>query len=243
MTTPAIVWIHGFPLSSRVFSKQMSIAARHVTPDLAGFGAAPPPRRDYSMDDYGRDVLAALDQLGIERAVFAGLSMGGYICFAIARLAPGRMEGLILIDTREMADTAEGKRGRYEAIEKVKEKGVSVVADSMLPKMLTPSAPPGLVEEARQIMMTSSAEGVAAALRAMAGRPDSSDTLRRVEVPALVVVGDSDTITTPEDAERMAKTLRRATVATIRGAAHLSNLEQPEQFNSAVASFLANDER
>lgn len=234
-----VVWIHGFPLSSRVYRKQLGIAgAEHVAPDLAGFGAAPAPNREYAMNDYAKDVLRLLDGKGIDRAVFAGLSMGGYIVFAIARMARERMQGVILIDTRETADTPEAKKGRYETIEKVKRGGVSVVVDAMLPKMLTPSATPEMVEEARSIMMSSSPAGVTHALRAMAERPDSSDVLRQIDAPALVIAGDADTITPPSDAERMARSLRDAAQVTIRGAAHLSNFEQPQQFNDAVAAFL-----
>src|SRR5687768_3779198 len=112
-----IVWIHGFPLSSAVFAKQAAIEG--FAPDLAGFGTAPAPTRDYSMDDYARDVLAAMDRKKIDRAVFAGLSMGGYICMALARIAPERMSGLILIDTRETADDEKGRKGRYNTIAKV----------------------------------------------------------------------------------------------------------------------------
>lgn len=231
-----IIWIHGFPLSSLVFAKQRTIEG--FAPDLPGFGSAPAPQRDSTMDDYARAILRTMDEKKIARAVFAGLSMGGYIAFALARLAPRRVSGLILIDTRETPDDAAGKKGRYETIGKVKEKGVSVVVDAMLPKMLTPSAAPGLVSEAREIMMASSPAGVLAALKAIAERPDSTETLRTMTVPVLVVVGDSDTITPPADAQRMAKLARNATLVTIRGAAHLSNLEQPEQFNKAVESFL-----
>jgi 3-oxoadipate enol-lactonase len=231
-----IVFVHGFPLSSRIFERQKSFDA--FAPDLPGFGSAPPPSGEMTMDDYARHVLAAMDAKKIDKAVIAGLSMGGYICFAIARIAPARVSGLILIDTRETPDNAEGKKGRYETIEKVKAKGVSVVVDSMLPKMLTPAAPPALVKETREIMMASSEAGVITALKAMAERPDSTETLRRIKVPTLVVVGDSDTITPPADAQRMAKLAPHATLATIKGAAHLSNMEQPEQFNAAVQSFL-----
>lgn len=231
-----LVWIHGFPLSSAIFARQ----PRGLSPDLAGFGSAPPPpARDYSVDDYARDVLAQMDSHRIDRAVIGGLSMGGYILFAIARIAPKRIAGVILIDTRETPDTAEAKKGRYDTIEKVKDKGVSVVVESMLPKMLTSSAPEALVDETRRIMLSSSKEGVIAALRAMAERPDSSGVLRSLDVPALVVAGDQDSITPPSDGERMAKMLRRAEMATIRGAAHLSNFEQPEEFNAVVESFLS----
>src|SRR5687767_10227331 len=176
----SVIWIHGFPLSSRIYIKQRLITGEQIAPDLAGFGSAPPPKRDYTMDDYARDILREMDRHHVDRAMFAGLSMGGYICFALARLAPERMTGLILIDTRETPDDADGKRGRYETIEKVKEKGVSVVVDSMLPKMLTPSAQPQLVAETREIMMASSAAGVTAALKAMAERPDATETLRKI---------------------------------------------------------------
>ena len=236
MTT---IWIHGFPLSSRIFDRQRTIAAsEHFTPDLAGFGSAAPPAGELSIDDYARDVLAQADQKGIGRATFAGLSMGGYICFAIARIAPERMSGLLLIDTRETADTAEARKGRYDTIEKVKDKGISVVVNAMLPKMLTPAAPATAIEEVRQIMNSSTPEGVTAALRAMAERPDSTEVMSRIQVPTLVVVGDADSITPPEDAQRMAKGIPGAKLVTIRGAAHLSNFEQPRQFNEAVAAFL-----
>ena len=237
MTT---IWIHGFPLSSRIFDRQRTIAAtEHFTPDLPGFGSAQPPGGDLSIDDYARDVLAQADARGIGRATFAGLSMGGYICFAIARLAPERMSGLILIDTRETPDTPEAKQGRYDSIEKVKEKGVSVVVNAMLPKMLTAAAPATAIDEVRQIMNSSSPEGVTTALRAMAERPDSTDVMGRIHVPTLVVVGDADSITPPEDAQRMAKAIPGAKLVTIRGGAHLSNFEQPRQFNEAVAAFMS----
>ena len=234
-----IIWIHGFPLSARVFHEQLDImGARHLMPDLSGFGRAPEPEGEMTMARYADEVLAALDERGIQRAVFAGLSMGGYILLALARRAPERFAGAIFIDTRETADTAEAKKGRYETMKKVKEKGVDVVVDAMLPKMLTSSASPALVEEVREIMASSSPAGVMAALKAMAERPDSSDTLPRLDIPVLIIVGAEDAITPPADAERMAKILPDATVVIIPNAAHLSNLERPAEFNAAVQDFL-----
>ena len=234
-----IIWIHAFPLSSRVFQEQLDIkGARHLMPDLSGFGRAPEPAGEMTMDRYADEVLAALDERGIQRAVFAGLSMGGYILLAAARMAPGRFAGAILIDTRETADTPAAKKGRFETMKKVKEKGVSVVVEAMLPKMLTSSAPRHLKDGVRSMMSASSAGGVMAALKAMAERPDSTEILPRLDVPALVIVGAEDTITPPSDAQRMAGHLPRATLVTIPNAAHLSNLEQPAKFNRAVQEFL-----
>jgi 3-oxoadipate enol-lactonase len=222
-----IVWIHGFPLSSAVFERQRELGG--VFFDLPGFGGEP-ASAIATIDDYARFVLDRAP----EQATFAGLSMGGYICFAIARLAPERMNGLILIDTRETADTDEARKGRYDTIAKVEAQGVSVVVDSMLPKMLSPDAPPSDRDRVREIMSSSSKEGVTAALRAMAERPDSSDLLANIAVPALIVVGEEDSITPPSDAERMARAIPNAKLVRIPRAAHLSNFEKAAEFNAAV---------
>ncbi len=221
-----IVWIHGFPLSSAIFEAQRAIkGATHHTPDL--------PPGLASMDECARWVLEQSPQ----KAIFAGLSMGGYIAFAIARMAPERVAGLILIDTRETADTPEAKKGRYDTIEKVKEKGTGVVVEAMLPKMLTPAASPALVEKVRSIMASRTKDGVINSLRAMAERPDSSDLLPRIKVPTLVIVGADDTVTPPADAQRMARAIPGAKLVTIPGAAHLSTMEKGGEVNRAVEEF------
>lgn len=235
-----VFWVHGFPLSSGIFEDQLAIRrVRHIMPDLPGFGQSRAPIGDITIDDYARVVIDLVDHRGLDRAVFAGLSMGGYVCLAIARLAPERMKGLILIDTRETADDAETRNGRFASIEKVKQEGTAPIVEGMLPKMLTAGAPQALRDRVREIMSSASAAGVTAALRAMALRHDSSPLLPGIAVPTLVVVGDQDTITPPADAERMAAAIPQARLVRIRGAAHLSNMEQAEEFNRVVAGFTA----
>jgi 3-oxoadipate enol-lactonase len=236
-----ILWIHGFPFASSIYENQLAIRnVRHVMPDLPGFGQSPPDGGEVSMDAYARRMLELLDQRGIDRAVFAGLSMGGYICFAMARLAPQRMRGLILIDTRETADTEEGRKGRYDSIEKVKREGVKPIVDSMLPKMLTPKAPREMRDRLREIMSSASPEGVIGALGAMATRPDSTPLLREIRVPTLIIVGEQDTITPPADSERMAATIPGAQLVKIAGAAHVSCFEKAAEVNRAVTAFVRN---
>ena len=223
-----ILWLHGFPLTSAIFAKQLSIGGvKHVMPDL-------PPRE--SMDDYARFAIDQLDARGIEKATFAGLSMGGYICFAALRLFPERVSGLILIDTRETADTDEARKGRHDMIEKAQREGVAPIVESMLPKMLTAAAPEDMREFVREVMMSVSPELAIAALKAMAARPDSSALLPSIDVPTLVVVGEEDPITPPADAERMAAAIPNARLVKIAGAAHLSNVEKADAFNAAIGS-------
>jgi 3-oxoadipate enol-lactonase len=235
-----ILWIHGFPLASSMYEQQLAIrSVRHVMPDLPGFGQSRANGDSLSMDDYARMCIEMLDHRGIDRAVIAGFSMGGYIAFAIARLAPARMRGLVLIDTRETADTEEARKGRYDSIEKVKKEGIRPIVESMLPKMLTPQAPKEMRERVREIMSSSSPEGVIAALRAMATRPDSTPLLRQINVPTMIIVGEQDTITPPADAERMTAAIRGARLVRIDGAAHLAPYEKAAEVNRAVASFVS----
>ena len=107
-----------------------------IAPQLRGFdgGGGDPPAA--SVDDYAGDVIDLLDALHVKQAVVGGLSMGGYVAFAMLRLAARYVQGLILADTRSQADTPEGVAGRTRMLQLVQDKGPSAVADEMMPKLL-----------------------------------------------------------------------------------------------------------
>jgi len=241
---PAIVWIHGFPLSSAIFEPQLAIPGfRHLVPDLPGFGGSVAPA-DFSptIDAYADSVFELLARLGVATATLAGVSMGGYVVFSLLRRHPGLASSVILIDTRETPDTNEARAGRAAMAEAVKRDGTAVVIEQMFPKMLTPAtlaAADWRAETVRRAMSSASMAGVVAALAAMAARPDSSETVRTAMVPILTIAGDADSITPPADAERMASIAHDGTLEIIAGASHLSNVERPEQFNRCVEAFLA----
>lgn len=236
-----IVWIHGFPLSSLIFEGQFEIpGVRHVAPDLPGFGRSAPEPVE-SIDRYAERVLALLDAKGIREAVIAGVSMGGYVAFSMLRQRPSLATGLVLIDTREVPDTSEGRRNRLAQIDRVEKEGTSFLIEAMLPRMLTSAtirAGDRRTEMVRHAMESATPAGVCAALRAMADRGDSTAALRSASCPVLVVVGTEDDLTPPSDAERMSGTAKNSTLVRIPGAAHLSNVERPDVFNGAVRSFL-----
>ena len=231
-----IVWIHGFPLSSQIFELQVAIPEfRHIRVDLRGFGKTPPPEGEASMASYARDVLDVMGDAKIDRAVIAGISMGGYIVMQLLRDAPERFAAMLLLDTRETPDTEEGRATRFKQVAEVEKSGIGSVVDAMTPKMAIGAEAQAAV---RKIMEESSPAGVIAALKAMAARPDSTETLRNANVPTLVVVGDRDEITPPRDAERMISLLKHAEEAPIAKAAHAANFERPEQLNPLVHAFL-----
>jgi len=243
-TGTAVVWVHGFPLTSGIFENQLAIRRmRHLMPDLPGFGQSRSSGGDVTIDGYARIVIDLLNQRGIDRAVLAGLSMGGYICLAAARLAPERLAGLILLDTRAGADSDEGRKGRYTSIETIQNKGLDPIIETMLPKMLTTDAPEAMRKRVREIMTSVSAEGAIAALRAMATRPDATDLLPAIHVPTLVIVGEKDAITPPAEAEKMAAAIPGAALSRIAGAAHLANYEQADEVNRICGAFLSKIDR
>ena len=166
--------------------------------------------------------------------------MGGYVVMSILDQAPARVSGLILISTRETADSESARRSRGESIEKVLMSGPSSLIESMLPKMLTSEGMknPSLSSTVRSIMESASSAGITAALRAMAARPDRSALLSSAVRPTLLVFGEQDTIITVEDQQRMRLLMPEATLSVVPRAAHLPNLEQHEVFNAAMERFL-----
>jgi 3-oxoadipate enol-lactonase len=223
---------------------QLALAERgwHViAPQFRGFDDAPNEPPAASMDDYAGDVIELLDALHVEQAVFVGLSMGGYVAFAILRLAARYMRGLILADTRPQADTPEAVAGRARMLQLVQEKGPSAIADELLPKLLgetTRATRPDVAEHVRALALANSADALAGAIRALMSRPDSTPLLSSIHVPTLIIVGDQDTLTPRALAEEMQRGIAGSELSVIAGAGHLTNLEQPAVFDAALARFL-----
>ena len=238
------VFLHAFPLNRTMWAQQeadLSPHCRVVTIDLRGHGESDAPLWHYSLDQAAEDVRALLDHLSIRQAVFVGLSMGGYILFALYRRHADRVKGLVLADTRAQADTQEGKEGRFQMAQTAYKKGPSAVADIMIPKLLSPvtiRTRPEIVHRVRMMIEGNQVSGIAGDLMAMAERPDSIPHLKQINCPTQIVVGEMDQATPLSDAKLMADQIPGARLAIIPGAAHLANLEQPELFTHIVRSFI-----
>jgi pimeloyl-ACP methyl ester carboxylesterase len=189
------------------------------------------------VDGLAQDVLGVLGNLGIDRAAVAGLSMGGYLAFELYRQRPGLFRGLALCDTRAGADTPEGAQNRETFARSALEKGLSWVADEMVPKLLKPQPDPAAVAEVRRLVGQGTPAGVAAAQRGMAQRPDSTPTLAKIACPTLVVCGREDTLTPLAESEKMAAAVKGAKLVAIPGAGHLPAIENGEAFTRALADF------
>jgi 3-oxoadipate enol-lactonase len=236
-----VLLLHAFPLHSGMWLRQIAaLSGKHrvIAPDYRGLGKSAVPPEASTMELLAQDVRALLQHLRIERAAVAGLSMGGYLAFELYRQAPSIFRGLALCDTRAGADNDAGKAGREQFARTAIERGLTWVADEMVPKLLRPQPDPAVVKEVRSLIAEGTPAGVAAAQRGMARRPDSTDTLAKISCPTLVVVGEQDGLTPPAESEKMAKAVKGAKLVKVANAGHLANIESPEAFNAALTAFV-----
>ncbi len=215
----------------------LSGRARFIVPDLRGFGGSSAGAGPSEMGAMADDVLGLLDHLGIDSAVVGGVSMGGYAALALLRNDPGRVRALVLADTQTSADDEQGRATRETTARDVLAKGSAALLPSIA-RLLGPSAPPELRARVRGWIAAGSPEGLAAAQRGMALRPDARDILARFGGPVLVMVGSDDVLTPPAKARSMAELVPGAELVEIPGAGHLANLEQPDAFNAALGRFI-----
>jgi 3-oxoadipate enol-lactonase len=240
-----LLFLHAFPLGLFMWEAQAeALRERHrvVRFDDRGFGASPPGDSLLTMERISDDAIALLDHLGIERAIVAGCSMGGYAAFAMVRRHPDRIRALVLQDTRAGADTEEGRKNRALLAEKTLKEGAQAALDAFLPKLLgatTQSERPGVVARIRDAILATSPRGIANALHGLGARADSTETLRQIRVPTLVVCGAEDVITPPAESEAIHAAVPGSRLAVIPRAGHLANLEDPQAFNAVLGEFLA----
>ncbi len=233
---PVVVLLHGFPLNRSMWVEQVSGLGevwRLITPDLRGHGESAAPEGTYTIDAMADDVLELLDALQIrEPVVLGGLSMGGYVPHLSAAIRyPDRFRALMLMDTRAAADSPEAAANRETAAKQVMEAGsTEAVVKGMLPKLFAPSAAvraPNVIDFIHKEMVKVPPRAVAGALRGMAARHDRMADLPRLTLPTLVLVGEHDAITPPDEARKMAGALPNATLEIIADAGHLAPVENP----------------
>ncbi|REE98610.1 alpha/beta fold hydrolase [Thermomonospora umbrina] len=241
-----LVLLHAFPLSSAMWLAQREgLAARFrvITPDLRGFGGSVLGEDEPSVDAMADDVARLLRRMGIDRAVIGGLSMGGYVAMALCRRHPDRVLGLLLADTKAAADSEQIRDTRLRQAERLEAEGTpQVLVDEVLPLLLGPTTMRQralIYGRVRGLIQSAPARAAAWALRAMATRPDSFDTLRGTRAPALVIVGAEDQLSPPADARAMADALPNAELLEIPRAGHLAAIEQPDLFNQVTGEFVS----
>ena len=241
-----LVLLHAFPLSSAMWLEQrndLSDVCRVITPDLRGFGGSQLGWDEPSLDHMADDVAGLLDRMDLPEVVLGGLSMGGYVAMAFLRLHPGRVRALLLADTKAGADPEPARDNRERiAASLVEEDSARVLVEDVLPALVgetTRREQPLVLGRVRALVEAAPPAAAAWAQRAMAARPDSLETLRGLDVPALVVLGEEDELATRADGEAMVEALPQGRLVMIPVAGHLSAVESPAAFSTAARELVS----
>jgi pimeloyl-ACP methyl ester carboxylesterase len=193
------------------------------------------------MEKHAADLRAVMDDADVGRAPIIGVSIGGYLLFEFWRTYRGRVAALGLCNTKAPTDNTEARAGRLQAANDVLERGTEPFFESMIQKVLarsTRESRPDLVDGVLRMMKKMSPEDVAEVQRGMADRPDSVETLKTINVPALLVTGDEDPMTGRSEGELMHRHISGSQMRVITKAGHYSPWEQPEQFGRIARQFL-----
>lgn len=239
-----IVLLPGYPLDHRIWQAQLGpLSEQHriVLLDLPGFGRAESLPAPATLSEFSDHVARLLAEHIPGTAVVVGHSFGGYVALNLFREHPELFAGIVLTDTRSEPDTVEAREKRLATVRRSSETGEGVDVEATTKALLAPStwkAGGSLVDDVRAIVRSARPESIRGALTAIANRPDHTDTLSRIRVPALVIWGDDDQLIPPAQSRAMVAHLSKGTGVGIPGAGHLPSLESPDRFNQVIARFL-----
>jgi len=235
-----ILFLHGVGSDKSVWAPQLDHFGRTnraVAFDYPGYGDSDPAPEGTTRDDYAKAILAAMDELGIERAHICGLSLGGVVAIAIHAEAPARCASLILADSFAVHPDGRGIYDRSVAASS----DLRSLAEARVDVLLAPGASSAIRSEVVETMSKIAPVAYRTGAEAV-WLADQRDRACAIRVPTLVLCGEEDRVTPPALSEELAALIAGARLETIPGAGHLSNLERPADFNRLVGDFIAQAE-
>lgn len=243
-TGEPLIFIHAYPLCNRMWDEQVSYFKdkyRVITYDIRGLGYSNEIESYLiTMEDLVDDLENILDHLKLDKVHACGLSVGGYILLRAANRMPERFLSLILADTKADADDNEGLLGRSAAIKKIRSGGKEEFINAMLPKLISEKSIDNaeLTGKLKEMMGWMDPDGMCAVMIAIATRTNLSYRIKEIEIPSLVIVGKDDILTPVIKSFYLKEGLKNSTYHLILDAGHISNMEKPVEFNTAVTEFL-----
>lgn len=244
ITAPTILFIHGFPFNKSMWNSQIEALKenyRVIAYDIRGHGQSDRGDENLSIDLFANDLLFFMDALNLEKPVLCGLSMGGYIALNAISKFPEHFEALILCDTQCAADTPEAKGKRMKAIELISKSGVEKYAEESIKNLFATesfSSKKAEIAAIREMIVTTSVQSLAYTLFALSERKGTCSKLQDIALPVLILVGKEDKITPPSASQLMQEKIQGALLYIIEHAGHVSNMENPVQFNEKVMRFI-----
>jgi pimeloyl-ACP methyl ester carboxylesterase len=239
-----VIFIHGFPFDKSSWQPQIKFLKkthRVIAYDIRGFGKSTAGKEKQSISLFADDLVKFMDALEINKAIVCGLSMGGYILLNAVNRYPEKFKAIVLSDTQCIADTPEVKEKRSQTISHIMASGLKDFADGFIKNIFcqeTLDTKKETVEKIKSIILSTSPVTVTGTLSALAQRWEMCSSLQEISVPTLILCGKEDKVTPLAQSEFLLQNITHATLHSIDNAGHMSNLEQPDEFNQHLAGFI-----
>lgn len=240
----SVIFIHGFPFDKSIWNDQIASLPANVqgiSYDIRGFGESTTRHHFFNIDLFAQDLLSFIESLSLKNCILCGISMGGYIALRAYEIAPDKIGGLILCDTNSSADGNEAKLKRFKSIQQIIDGGKQEFTETFIENVFSASTlkgNPQVVSFLRSVILNTSDETICATLLALASRTDTSHVLPQVNVPVLIIRGEEDKLMSQEQTDQLINGISQSEFINIKDSGHLPNLENPKDFNYALASFL-----
>jgi len=241
----AVIFLHGFPYDSGMWSRQIEELKENyycISYDIRGLGKSAVGHGQFTMETFVDDLFALIDEIKLVKPVVCGLSMGGYIALRAVEREQEKFKAVILCDTKSGADDNAGKLKRAAGIKDIDTNGLEKFVKEFIPNCFSAAyikehstAYNYIIEKAA----LSSPVGVKGALLAMLSRTDTTGFLQFIKIPALIICGEFDKLSTPEQMKAMADNIPGSEYKEISNAAHMTPIENPAEFNKTLLSFLS----
>lgn len=239
-----IIFLHGFPFDKTMWAGQLDFLKsgyRVIACDIRGFGASIDETSYLSINLFADDLVVFMAKLNIDKAILCGLSMGGFIALNAQRRFPDLFETLILCDTQCIADTPEVKAKRYQTIDEINANGENEFNDEFIKKVFHKDSLTNkkeIVANVRDVVFSNSQHIITMGLKALAERAETCSTLHQIAIPTLIICGREDAVTPLAQSASMHQAIAGSILQIIDDAGHVSNLDQPFEFNKHLYDFL-----
>ncbi len=239
-----IIFLHGYPFDKSMWKDQLDFlksSYRVIACDIRGFGKSTDEETPLSIDLFSEDLIHFMNKLNIDKAIICGLSMGGYIALNLMKRFPSHFEALILCDTQCNADTTEYKESRYKIIDQIETNGVSDFNEDFIKNVFHKDSITNktqLVDQLRSVVFSNSKHIISKVFLALAERSETCSTLSKISIPTLIICGREDQVAPLAQSEFMNQHIKGSILQIIDNAGHVSNLEQPNEFNKYLSEFL-----
>ncbi|GJQ41342.1 MAG: alpha/beta hydrolase [Ignavibacteriaceae bacterium] len=240
----SIIFVHGFPYDHQMWQPQIEELKKDyfcVSYDIRGLGESPANDGQFTMESFVDDLERIVDELKLYKPVLCGLSMGGYISLRAMERIQNKFSALILCDTKSEADNNEGKLKRASAIKQINSGMFGEFVETFVLNCFGEKFVRENNAEYRKVVDRSkknSPNGVKGCLLAMAGRTDTTENLKNIKLPALIICGSEDKLSPPSVMKSMSDKIPNAKFVIIKEAGHMTPIEKPSEVGKAIKEFL-----